>query len=90
MAVVSGKFMARRDQVDSGALSPFPPHSIVLAASMHLRLWRETGAARHLEQVDELLDMIRLFGTRWLGASEFYFHFSGLVDRGKGAVWGLC
>lgn len=67
---VSHKFNAKISQVDYESVSPFPPHSIMLAILAYDRLWRERGDERYLEAGDSLRDMLSFFSRRWLGASK--------------------
>jgi hypothetical protein len=62
-------FNEKIGQVDIDALSPFPPHSVYMAAVQQDRMWRETGDLRCFEAMNSLAAMLRQFGRRWLNAS---------------------
>lgn len=67
---VSTKFNLKIQQVNSEALSPFPPYGLSKAAATQYRLWSETSDVKHLEAADSLLLMIRYFSKRWLSAGK--------------------
>lgn len=68
---IADKFNKKVGQVDFEAVSPFPPHSVMLAASANDKLWRATGDPKHLDAANSLVTMLRLFSKRWLGARKY-------------------
>ena len=73
-------FNQKIHQVDTHAVSPFPPYSIYLAARQQNRIWQETGDLRCLDATNSLALMLSHLGRRWLNASE---SSGSLVDTGK-------
>jgi hypothetical protein len=69
---ISEKFNKKIEQVNVEAVSPFPPHSITLAALELDRMWRETGDLKYLDRANSLITMLRFFSRRWLGASMYF------------------
>lgn len=65
---VCGRFVDRIDEVPVKAMSPFPPHSVYLAAKTEENLWRETGKVEHLDAANTMVIMLRYFSRRWLSA----------------------
>lgn len=70
VAWIAKRFNQKIHQVDIDAVSPFPPHSVYLAALQQDRVWRETGDLRCFEAANSLASMLGHFGRRWLIASE--------------------
>ena len=67
---VCHRFVARLAQVDVQAISPFPQHSLYLAALTQDALWRETGYLSHKSERDELMKMLEFYAKRWGNASR--------------------
>lgn len=64
------RFNDKIDQVDTDALSPFPPRGLGKAASFQYRLWRETGERKWLDDSDAIMLMISHFSKRWMNAGK--------------------
>jgi hypothetical protein len=75
VAWIAKRFNQKISQVDIDAVSPFPPHSVYLAALQQDQIWRKTGDLKCLEAADSLSCMLGHFGRRWLNASECLFTF---------------
>ena len=70
MSFICAKFNSSVEQVNVMSVSPFPPHSLYLAALTQDRLWRETGDWRSRKERDELILMLKFFVRRWGSAGE--------------------
>ena len=66
---IANRFNQKISQVDIDAVSPFPPHSLYMAALQQDRIWKETGDLRCFDASNSLALMLGQFGRRWLNAS---------------------
>jgi hypothetical protein len=70
MRQISTSFNAKIGQVDFEAISPFPPHSLVKAASIRYQMWRDKGDITSLDAADSLIQMLKHFSRRWMNAGN--------------------
>ena len=70
MRHISTSFNAKIGQVDFEAISPFPPHSLVKAASIRYQMWRDKGDITSLDAADSLIQMLKHFSRRWMNAGN--------------------
>jgi hypothetical protein len=69
---IAEKFNTQIDEVDVNAISPFPPYGLAKAASLQLRLWKETGDPTYDSAVKRLTVMLTHFSKRWGNASKLH------------------
>ncbi|RDW79488.1 hypothetical protein BP6252_04126 [Coleophoma cylindrospora] len=64
-------FNSKVSQVDIEGLSPFAAHSVYLAALENERLFLETGNVDYSIARNGLLEMLRIFASRWGNAKNY-------------------
>jgi hypothetical protein len=69
---IAGQFNKDIDGVGVDAISPFPPYGLAKAASLQLRLWKETGDPTYGTAVKQLTVMLTHFSKRWGNASKLH------------------
>ncbi|KAH8821338.1 hypothetical protein F5884DRAFT_83780 [Xylogone sp. PMI_703] len=71
LVIISQRFNGQIRQIDTEAMSPFPPSSIAKAASAYTLLWRKTGDIRHRDAANALTEMVGHFSKRWTKAAYY-------------------
>lgn len=69
---ICARFIARLEQVNSTAISPFPPHSLYLAVKAEEKRGRETRDPTCEERAEMLRGMLVFFGKRWRSGGKFF------------------